>query len=115
MEYIGVRWYNFILRTMSLGREKTDGVDILKQIFLSFVWRGHCLQTELKQKQGKLSDVLQARDKISVMYFRQEIKMVGSERKIMNVNDDEPEFRAFLEGGCLVSVPDVSISKTDDS
>lgn len=55
--------YDFILRTMSLGRGKTDGVDIFKQIFLPVVWRGHCLQTELKQKQGKLSAVLQARDK----------------------------------------------------
>ena len=33
----------------------------------------------------------------------------------MDMNEDEPEFRAFLEGGCLVSVPDDSISNVDDS
>ena len=43
------------------------------------------------------------------------MKMVVSEREIMDMNEEEPEFRAFLEGGCLVIVPDDSISKADDS
>lgn len=33
----------------------------------------------------------------------------------MDMNEDEPEFRAFLEGGCLVSIADDSISKADES
>ena len=31
------------------------------------------------------------------------------------MNEDEPEFRVFLEGGCLINVADDSVSKADES